>query len=301
MVDSLIKNGGFTVTKMFKNDAGSWQKSEKAGTEAQLRGMLSHIDSVRLFEAQRQRENGGDTHLPRVDVREMGGAAKTYRRFLLYTQFYKPEMPFIICEGKTDNVYLRNAIRALAADFPELVDVDDKVLTYKVGFFNYSKISDRLLHLGGGTGDLKHLVANYGNDYNGFPKIGKRSPVIILIDNDSGPNTIFSAIKTVTKSGPIDGSSPYYEIRENLNVVPIPKIGGKDTPIEAYFEKVARDTVLGGKTFSGKDQFDPLTQYGKHLFAEHVVKKIRDTINFTAFGAILARIVGVLTHHAGKP
>ena len=38
----------------------------------------------------------------------------------MYANFYATPVPVILCEGKTDNVYLNYAIRSLYADYPRL-------------------------------------------------------------------------------------------------------------------------------------------------------------------------------------
>lgn len=302
MVNSLFTKGEFFIHKSFRDDNGTWQKESTSGTDAQLRGMLSFIDSVRLFEQKNREKIPVDGHVSRVDLKLMDGNSRLYRQFMMFTQFYRPTLPLLVCEGKTDNVYIRCALRSLATTYPNLVKKNGKAFDFFVNFFSYSRTTDRILHLGGGTGDLGSFIANYGNEFGRFKHVGNRNPVIILIDNDSGSSQIFSTIKKVTKSTtPIDGSHPYYAIRDNLYIVPIPKIGSKDTTIEQYFKKKVLNAKLGGKVFSGTDKFDPATQYGKHLFAEHVVKKDRDNIDFSRFNAILKRIQDVIEFHATKP
>ncbi|MDI7047844.1 hypothetical protein QMN58_30560, partial [Escherichia coli] len=91
-----------------------------------------------------------------------------------------------------------------------------------------------------------------------------------------------------------------YHIADNFYVVAVPQLGKKDTTIEHFFDPAVLTEKLGTKVFSGKDQFDPATQYGKHHFAEYVVKKKQKTINFAGFGPILTRLDAVLTEHAAK-
>jgi 5S rRNA maturation endonuclease (ribonuclease M5) len=301
-VSSLLTNNAFYVNKTFRNDSGSWEVETTDGKDAQLRGMLSFIDSVRLFERRRNEQIPPDVHIPRLELKEMDGSSCIYRAFLLFTQFYRPARPLIICEGKTDNVYIRCALHSLAAAHPKLIKTSGKSLECLIDFFSYSKTSDRILHLAGGTGDLGNFIANYASEFSRFKKIDARNPVIILIDNDSGSNQIFSIIKKVTKSTVnIDGSSTFYSIKDNLYVVPIPKIGGRETTIEHFFTKKVLATKLNGKVFSGTDKFDAATQYGKHLFSEHVIKKNKDKISFSKFGFILKNIEAALKFHYGKP
>ena len=305
MVHSLVTKGEFYQRYMIRNEHGAWEKKEKKGTENQLRGILSFIESVRHFEAHRTSINpDGSTedfppHL--VKSSELDGFAKVYRRFLLFTLFFKPEKPIILCEGKTDNVYLRCALRRLAEKFPLLATTKDGKVNLNVNFFNYTKTTDRILHLGGGTGDIKNFISQYGTEFKGFSTKNKRNPVLVVIDNDGGSSHIFATIKEKSKKGVnVDGNQPHYSINDNLYVIPIPKIDGKQTTIENFFEDSVLKTTLHGKTFSGSDKFDPKTQYGKHLFAEQVIKKKEKDIDFSKFEVILQRLNGALADHMGK-
>ena len=305
MVHSLVRKGEFYVTQKNRDEHGAWKEEKNKGREIQLRGILSFIDSVRHFENHRTSNSQTeieDFRPQRPKLSEMDGHAKVYRRFLLFTQFFRPNAPILLCEGKTDNVYVRCALRRLAVKFPLLATVANGKTTINLDFFNYTKTSDRILHLGGGTGDIKNFISQYGNEFGGFVHNNKRNPVIILIDNDEGSSQIFSTIKSKSKDNtPIDGSQPYYFIQENLYVIAVPKLNSKQTTIEDFFEKSVLDTKLNGKTFSGSDKFDAKTQYGKHLFAEHVVKKNEKNIDFSKFEVILQRISDTLTVHMGKP
>jgi retron-type reverse transcriptase/5S rRNA maturation endonuclease (ribonuclease M5) len=305
MVHSLITSGDFQIPRMVRDVNGRWTEVIENGTEAQLRGMLSFIDSVRRFEQNKGKAKKDETtnaNAPRRDIRELDAHARTYRRFLLFTQFYRPTLPLIICEGKTDNVYIRCALRQLVERYPALASKNGSRIELNIGFFSYTKTSDRILHLGGGTGDMCNFISNYSLEASVFRHEGKRHPVIILIDNDSGAAPIFSTIKKATKSAvEIDGSLHCYFIRDNLYVIPLPKLRGLPTAIEDFFEKSVLATKLGGKVFSRTDKFDAATQYGKHLFAKHVIRDNQNNVDFAGFGVVLKRIAQVMAIHSAKP
>lgn len=186
----------------------------------------------------------------------------------------------------------------MAAKYPSLAASGKGGIELKISLFRYSSISDRVLGLGGGTGDICEYIANYGAEFTEFSSKNRRHPVIFLIDNDSGAKQIFSTIKRIKKSTTnIDGSEPYYFIKDNLYVIPTPKNSSKDTSIEDFFAPSILATKLGGKEFSRSDSFDNSTQYGKHIFAEHVIKKNATTIDFSGFDSILERIAMVINQH----
>jgi hypothetical protein len=303
MVHSLVTKGMFHVTKKTRDDKGQWVTRVEPGNVSKLRGMLSFIDTVRYFEKVRveQLEDlDAKTRLARHEAPPMDSHLRTYRKFLNFTLFYRPVRPLIICEGKTDNVYLLCALQALAATFPKLVTVNEKgIIKPRIGFFNYSKTTHRVLALNGGADDLRPFVTDYGKEFSSFRHAGTRHPVIVLVDNDGASKKIFSAIKTITSSKTdIDGKEPFYYLHDNLYVVALPEVKAGNTEIEDFFETRVLETKLGKKVFSRKDTFEE-NQYGKHVFAERVVKKNRQTINFSAFGRVLERITAALDHYDG--
>ena len=108
--------------------------TKKEGTLAQLHGMLGHIDGVDRYNAQQ----GGYE----VSARGIGSKENLYRRFLMFKEFYAAPAPVIVCEGKTDNVYIRHAIRNLAAAFPSLATISvGNAITLNVRIFKYPHTS----------------------------------------------------------------------------------------------------------------------------------------------------------------
>ncbi len=77
-----------------------------------LRGMLAFIYHIQRCEDERREEG----------VEDLSGRCfhRVYADFLNYTSFYGLNQPTIVCEGKTDNVYLKCALRSLAIQYPTL-------------------------------------------------------------------------------------------------------------------------------------------------------------------------------------
>lgn len=296
MVDSLVESGEFYIKRRFRDESGAFRDETEKGEPDVLRGMLTFIDSVRQFDALKNvRDIEKADHRPtRPLAKDLSSADRTFRRFLLYTQFHNPKKPLIICEGKTDKVYIRCALKQRADKFPDLSKKEDGGTDGKLAFFNYSKVADRILHMGGGTGDTDAFIARYGKEFKGFFENKKQHPVIVLADNDSGAKATFGVVKKAGNMSFLDGSAPYYYICRNLYIIFIQKIDGKDTTIEDLFDKSVRETELNGKKFSGSDKFDAKTEYGKHLFAEYVIKPKQEEIDFSKFDSILKSIVDVL-------
>ncbi|QQS14731.1 MAG: RNA-directed DNA polymerase [Rhodospirillales bacterium] len=261
---------------------------------APLEGMLAHIDYVKF---------GRDS--PRSTVENASGKSRPpatrrlYEKFLFFKHFVYLDKPLVLCEGKTDNVYLHAAIRQLKAHHSTFIGGSDQKPEMKIRFFKYSRTSNGILGLNGGSGHLANLIAYYSKnlkDYNFAPLL---QPVIVLIDNDDGAPPIFKTIKQNYKVT-IDHSSAdlFYRICHNLYLVKTPE---KATTYKSYIEELFDDTVLqkklNGKTFTTKKDYDKATQYGKEYFSKYIVRPNEASINFTKFSPLLDRIASAVSHY----
>src|SRR5260370_22156262 len=224
-----------------------------------------------------------------------------YQWFLIYTYFYAAETPVVICEGKTDNVYLTHAIRGLAKDFPDLADITTQgKIRLKVRLFKYPRTSTaRILGLrDGGSSLLAAFIATYKKETNKFKAPGQKSPVIILYDNDSGAPKIRSALKQASGTT-VNGTEPFVRAIRNLYAVPTPLVNGvNESKIEDFFDAPTRATVIGGKRFNDNNNFDVAKHYGKNIFAFQVVEKRAASIDFKGFRPLLTNLVAVLKSHS---
>ena len=156
MVHSLTTTGDFKIRAMVRRN-GLNILGDRPGQLNELRGMLGFINSI------------DDLH--KCSEKEKLPKKKTYRRFLMYSTFYAAPTPVILCEGKTDNVYLTHAIRALAVEFPDLaIVVSNKETRLKVRLYRYAKTSTgNILNLGdGGSGSLSRFYWTIQGRDEGF-------------------------------------------------------------------------------------------------------------------------------------
>ncbi len=285
--DRLFKTGKYQIKQTIRKDDGSTVVEDADGTLDQMEGVLSFIDSVKRHKQVVERD-----HKP-------SGVEQVYRAFLLYRHFYAPSMPTVLCEGKTDNIYVRCAIQAFADDYAKLADKKGEAVSVKVKLFNYSDHTKRLLGIAGGSGHFNNLIKDYRKNLKPFTApYAERFPVILLIDNDAGADGIYKVVRALTK-GTCDGKDPFYFIGDNLYVVPTPLTDtGAATMIEDFLPSKWRDEKLGGKTLNLAKDIDITKEYGKSLFAEYVIKKNRKIVEFDAMRAILDRIVTVIDDYA---
>jgi len=302
MVHRLLNTGSFQRKQISHDDKGNLVETEVNGTLDQLNGILSFIDSVSVFN-KRKDQNPSDKEKDLMPSKAPDCNEKVYRRFLFFKNFYASANPLIICEGKTDNIYLKAAIQRLADAHPCLAEKKEKGrISLKVCFFRRNATSGRILGLAGGTGEFINLIKMYATESKHIAAPGKKQPVILLIDNDEGAKGIYGYVKNLPKSKG-DSKATFIFVTENLYIVPTPLThDGKNTMIEDFFEESLKNTKLNGKTFNPSDKgFNSKKQYGKNYFAKHVVKENQATIDFSGFKPILERIEAVLDYHSKKP
>jgi len=151
------------------------------------------------------------------------------------------------------------------------------------------------MELDGGSGNFKFFVIRYKEMMESFGHKPQAHPVILLLDNDDGAKEIFSIIK---KNYGVeinhDGEQPFYHVTQNLYLVKTPQVGKeKHTCIEDLFEPSLLREKLDGKTLNlGKP--DPAKEYGKHVFAEKVVRPKAPKLNWDGFEPLLKRVSDVL-------
>lgn len=262
---------------LFLNGFCYSNKDNKVLSDEALEGQMRFIHHIRQLKTVKWEQ-------------EQKSFYKLYRQLLDYRAFYGLDRPRIICEGKTDNIYLRSAIKSLRAKFPKFINPDPNV-GLNIEFFNYTEASATFQDLSGGTGELNKLLASYRGRISKF-KHGASQPVIMIVDNDSGSKGLFSHLSAILGK-PVGGMDPFYYVFENLYVVPIPKTGVA-AAIEDLFEPALLTRTIRGRTFdrTGKER-DHDKWYSKVDFATQIVKPERATINFSGFEPLLKAISDV--------
>jgi retron-type reverse transcriptase len=261
-------------------------------TLMQLEGILNHIANVRSF---------ADPRPPQEKRNAPIAAMRLYRRFLHFKHFAALNRPLVICEGKTDSIYLKCALQSLAADFPNLVDLSGDKPQYAMRFLRPSRVVHEVMRLGSGSSDLHMLIRNYSKYLQGFA-VPIQHPVILLVDNDDGAKEIFGALKAAAKLDvSLTSKDDFYYVCRNLYVVKTPEkmIGGKSC-IEDLFPSKILATKLGDKSFNLKKEHDSPDEYGKQAFAEKVVVPNCGTIDFKHFKPLLKRFESVIADYQAK-
>lgn len=290
MVDKLIKTGAFEINSVVHKD-DKVLVGKRPGKLNELHGILGFIDSIDVY-------NNGlnpDDKPPGLSSKE-----RVYREFLIYSIFYAAQMPVILCEGDTDNVYLTHAIRSLATEFPDLAGVTEgKKSCLKVRLYKYPESSTaRLLGLEeGGSSVLSKFMAAYKKETSHFTAPILTHPAIIVYDNDDGAKNIRNTIKQISKAKPT-GAESFVHVIKNMYAVPTPiPVDGAASKIEDFFGDAIKATVINGKTFNAGNNFDTDKHYGKRVFAHKVVRPKANEIDFSGFRPLLTNILAAIDHH----
>jgi len=295
MVTSLLRTGEFYFARHAMNTIGAKFVEKIPGRVKQLGGMLGFIDQVDHPRAHNVDAKNFEANKKPKKKTEI------YRRFLIFDRFFRASRATLVCEGKTDNVYLTHAMRRLAVNYPQLTQIDKSGrIDLKVARFKYNgKRTNKVLGLNGGAGDLKNFIRLYWDEVSKHISApGMQWPTIILFDNDDGAKPIYSLIKELKGQAQTSNES-FIHIVKNLYAIPTPFIGdAKQSKIEDFFLPATKEFRLNGKKFNPENKYDDKTHYGKSDFAYKVIQPKANTINFSGFEPLLDRIAGVIDAHA---
>lgn len=271
---------------LFKNGFCFSDKDRKPMSDEAMDGTMGFIRQIRGLKTRDWQS-------------EQNSFFKLYRQFLDYRAFHGIRRPKIICEGKTDNIYLRCACQRLRARFPAFIHPDPRVgLT--IDLFNYTEAAATFQDLSGGTNDLSKLLSHYAARVSHF-KLSPDQPVIMIVDNDKGSAELFRKL-TKMLGRVVGGLDPFYYVCANLYVVPVPKvISTLEAAIEDLFEPSLLARTIKGRNFdrTGKEK-DRSKWYSKVEFATEIVKPERATINFSGFEPLLQAVSDVCKDFTGR-
>ena len=189
-----------------------------------------------------------------------------------------------MCEGKTDNIYIKCAVEKLK---------DKLKFEHKLRFIPHAKTLKFLTEYIGGTNKLKTFCQNYKKIMEKFHIEKLPFPLIIIVDKDDAGRKVFKheALEE-TKSKDVKFLYP------NLYVVILPSTASKDCAIEDYFDDKIK--TFEGKTFNPTNQKCSATEFGKSVFATKVVLPQKNNIDFSKFEPLLKEINNIIINHPIK-
>ncbi|WP_259728431.1 retron Ec67 family RNA-directed DNA polymerase/endonuclease [Synechococcus sp. CS-1327] len=304
MAHSLFTKGKFLVPCFAKDQLGDIQSAITNGTLPQLQGRLGYIHSVDQLYYKSRLENLTSDKEKEIVIAARDKSETIYRKFLYFKEFYASTRPLLICEGATDPIYIKSALKHLPKhNFKALFenDIDDDLrLSFK--FLNFSDSSTgRILKIQGGTGKLASFVSTYQREIENFRSVpGMKYPVILLLDNDSGADNVMQAAKQVLRlKTNINRNALFTHVCLNLYLVFVPSVGNlKASSIEDLFDSETKAIKVRGKSFSSLSKVDPEIYYGKKIFAKEVIEAQAKSVDFNGFEPLLKRIASAIDAHA---
>lgn len=306
---SLFRIGSFTK----KTADGEVEE----GNINELEGQLNFIDQVDRYNRMRQKPALNPKYALERDKKKdlkytkhlLNGREKTFSHFLYYRLFYANDKPTFLCEGKTDNVYLKSAISKLVANYPSLATPKTPTKDYEllVRFVEYSSRTRFLLELFGGVDYLKGFIGSFENLSNFYKAPNPQHPVIVILDNDKGPNGLLHYVAAISSAKIYPSTldiktefrkSEFIHVVNNLYIVLTPlSTTGEQTDIESLFDDATRLKQYNGKCFNTVANRDEKTDLSKDSFANHIIKAQKSSINFDDFKPLLNRVVDAITHY----
>lgn len=302
LAHSLYKNGSYT----FKNAKGEDEK----GTLQQLEGMFSFIDQIDKFNNilnKRNREKEKYIHVKQKLLEhrsKLNAREKAYAKFIFYKNFIGSPIPTVMTEGKTDRVYIKTALLSLAKNYPEFMVVDEATKKNKVNLrvINPQFKEKYFLDIEDGAASFDKFVKRYDFEYKSYYGSKTSNPVIMVMDNDTGPDELLNYIArecdTCPKSVASIRKMPFVHVMHNLYLILTP-LGatGALTSMEDLFDAETLGKELGGKKFSREKKINNKTEYDKDDFSLKVVRAMARDINFEGFNCIFDAMKMVLEHH----
>ena len=252
-----------------------------------LEGMLNHIHYTRNSSDQREIREKQDKPTAMWSL---------FHDFLFFKYFGMPHKPIVLCEGPTDRIYIKLALKKLINCYPSLIKQEENSVIYRIHFLQYTGNIKDVLQLSGGTDQLASFVGIYKKKTKRYKAWNPRRPVILLTDNDKGAKSVFNAVKDHSKDKPvinISSNDDFYYVNNNLYLVKIPSI--KEKTIEDLFDPKWLNYEIGDKKFNRTNKSDD-TSYGKSIFAKRVIAKV----DFSEFIPLLDRFVRVIDDFSKK-
>ena len=267
---------------------GETKQEEQPVSIASLFGRMDHVFHAKMFG--KQQPSFGDYTKP-------AGFLEVYQNLVFFDFCVRNAKPTIICEGRTDVVYLKHALKSLHKDYPDLISKEAGGFVFKVRFVHHYKRRARALGIFDGADNLVSFVHKFKKLSSKMKAPRTPHNTILLTDNDSGvmgKKKLFGTVANETGKQ-CDGMKPSYQIVPGLHLVPVPK--GKVTDevsIETLFNPALLQKKVKGKSFNYLTKADPKTEYDKAYFADKIVKPGYKKINFDGFKPLLNAINGAI-------
>lgn len=288
MCNRLFHSGSAYEVVETTDEKGERSREQRSVNIASLFGRMDHVFHAKLF---------GKPEPSFADYAKPAGFLEVYQNLVFFDFCVQNDKPTIICEGRTDVVYLKHALMSLHNDYPELISKENGGFVFKVRFVHHYKRRARALGIFDGADNLVSFVYKFKRLASKMKAPRTPQSTILLTDSDSGVMGKGKLFNTVAKETgvPCDGMMASYKIFEGLHLVPVPKVSAlAAVSIESLFDPALLQQTVKGRSFNYLTKADPKTEYGKAYFADKIVKPNYKSIDFNGFKPLLNAVTGVI-------
>ena len=284
MCNRLLKKGSYCVKGSIKKGKYMRTPPDILENTDVLHGHLSYIHSVK-----------------NLNEEDHPSMLRLYRDFLFFDMFYRNDQPLIVCEGKTDAIYFKCALKSLSKYYQNLINFEDDKYHYKIKFFNHSTRIKKIFNIANGVGGVAGKLPNeYNKSTKKFMSCNPMYPIVVILDNDNKARQVINNSSKNKIWGEIDDLDDTYFIEPNLYVTMIPPLENrKETIIEDYFPEEVLKREYRGRKFI---LIDNDNGYDKNTFAEKIIKPMakKNEKDFLQFKEILGKIERILDIYQNK-
>lgn len=297
-----------TGTFIIKNDNGK----EQTGTLQQLEGMFGFINQIDKFNnIENKKKKLKEKYVPlQKKLHEHRSGLSTreraYSKFIYYKNFHGNEKVTLIFEGKTDRVYFKAALQALEDKYPTFLINNKKNKTKSPNFniINPAFKERYFLDIEDGATSSTKFTKRYEGEFKSYYGTQAKNPVIMIMDNDTGPNELLNFLAQNCASSPnlVEDirKNTFTHVMHNLYLVLTPLgLNGKATEMEDLFDSETLNKPIDGKRFSRAKKINLKEEFDKDDFSLKVVKAMAKEINFNGFLPIFNAINDVINHYQG--
>lgn len=296
MVDNYCKTNTFVKSKYHVFHEPQIENSQS------LNGILNYIYNIKKVEPYKllnSHDDYLDNHNNLINRRNwenrllyhhintLSGLDKMCALFIFHKKYVYDHKISIICEGITDVLHFKKASEKLGIN------------NIRLSSFNSEYQFEKLLHLDGGTDNLKKFLSNLKLLYKSEIPLKDLNPTIIIVDRDNAGKGVIEEAKKLFKNSFKEHNSSnvkgmkFYTLFQKFYIfsLPIVSIDSNKTVIEFLYNN--RDLLNETMTINGKpliceaiatkEQIDQKKVYPKILFIKDILPKYESSLDYTYF------------------
>ncbi|MHA3105393.1 hypothetical protein [Acinetobacter sp. ANC 3791] len=210
-----------------------------------------------------------------------------YASFIFHKKYVYNEKSSIICEGITDVIHFKKAAEKLG------------ITNIKFSSFNSDYQFEQLLHLDGGTENLKKFLSNLKILYKSEVELELLNPTIIIVDKDSAGKGVITEAKKLFKNSWKEHASSavptmkFFTLFEKFYIFELPTVpfDPNKTVIEFLYNNstlLNEKMMINGKpliceAIATPEQIKKKEVYSKITFIKDVIPKYETSLDYSYF------------------